>query len=112
MSRWSRVIRGSIILFLIAILLTATGVFRTYADGPTHTVQPGENLFRIALQYGTTVEALASANNISDPTHIYVGQVLTIPGQPAPAQPPTNQQPNAVPVQQQEIGRASCRERV
>jgi LysM repeat protein len=57
----------------------------------THVVQPGENLFRIALRYGTTVDTLAQANGIASPYLIYVGQRLTIPsatGQPAePAQP-------------------------
>jgi LysM repeat protein len=57
----------------------------------THVVQPGENLFRIALRYGTTVDTLARANGIASPYLIYVGQTLTIPsatGQPAePAQP-------------------------
>jgi LysM repeat protein len=57
----------------------------------THVVQPGENMFRIALRYGTTVEAIAQANGIANPRLIYVGQELTIPstsGQPAqPAQP-------------------------
>ncbi len=43
-----------------------------------HTVQPGENLFRIALRYGTTVDAIASANGIANPAMIYVGQELTI----------------------------------
>jgi LysM repeat protein len=45
----------------------------------THVVQPGENLFRIALRYGTTVEAIASANGIANPALIKVGQVLRIP---------------------------------
>lgn len=45
----------------------------------THIVQPGENLFRIALRYGTTVDAIAQANGITNPWFIYVGQVLTIP---------------------------------
>jgi len=44
-----------------------------------HVVQRGENLFRIALQYGTTVEAIARANGIADPTAIQVGQRLIIP---------------------------------
>jgi LysM repeat protein len=44
----------------------------------THVVQRGENLFRIALRYGTTVEAIASANGIANPARIYVGQRLTI----------------------------------
>ncbi|MDX2140649.1 MAG: LysM peptidoglycan-binding domain-containing protein [Chloroflexota bacterium] len=50
------------------------------AGTQTHTVARGENLYRIALRYGTTVAALAAANNLSDPTRIYVGQVLVIPG--------------------------------
>jgi LysM repeat protein len=45
-----------------------------------HIVQPGENLFRIALSYGTTVDAIAEANHIVNPWFIYVGQELTIPG--------------------------------
>lgn len=44
-----------------------------------HVVQPGENLFRIALKYGTTVEAIALANNIRNVHLIYVGQRLRIP---------------------------------
>jgi LysM repeat protein len=45
----------------------------------THVVQLGENLFRIALKYGTTVEAIAAANGIVNPNLIYVGQELIIP---------------------------------
>ncbi len=45
----------------------------------THVVQRGETLFRIALRYGTTVQALALANGISNPRLIYAGQVLVIP---------------------------------
>ena len=56
--------------------------------GPvTHVVRRGENLFRIALRYGTTVQAIANANNIANPALIYVGQKLTIPSQGA--QPPS-----------------------
>jgi LysM repeat protein len=54
----------------------------------THIVQPGETLFRIALQYETTVDAIAKANNIVNPWFIYVGQELIIPtgggGVPSP----------------------------
>jgi len=45
-----------------------------------HVVQAGENLFRIALRYGTTVEAISKANGITNAALIYVGQTLTIPG--------------------------------
>jgi LysM repeat protein len=46
----------------------------------TYQVQPGDTLSGIAEQFGTTVAALAAANNIADPNLIYAGQVLTIVG--------------------------------
>lgn len=49
------------------------------AQSQTHTVEPGETLFRIALQYNVSVQALIVANNIANPSVIYVGQVLIIP---------------------------------
>lgn len=45
----------------------------------TYTVQPGDTLFSIAQRFGSTVEAIAAANNISDPTQIPVGLELIIP---------------------------------
>ena len=45
----------------------------------TYTVVAGDTLWAIAQQFGTTVEALAEANGISDPSAIEPGQVLTIP---------------------------------
>jgi LysM repeat protein len=45
----------------------------------TCIVRPGDNLFRIALRYGTTVTALMEANGLTT-TRIDIGQVLIIPG--------------------------------
>jgi len=47
----------------------------------THTVQEGDTLFRIALQYGTTVDAIVAANPdlTSAESIIHPGQVLNIP---------------------------------
>ena len=45
----------------------------------THIVQRGENLFRIGLSYGFTIEELASYNGITDPTRLSVGQEIKIP---------------------------------
>lgn len=45
----------------------------------THTVVRGDNLYRIALRYGSTVETIAAANGIANVSLIRVGQVLTIP---------------------------------
>ncbi len=45
-----------------------------------HIVRPGETLSSIALMYGTTVDAIVSANGIVDANFIHVGQRLIIPG--------------------------------
>jgi LysM repeat protein len=49
--------------------------------GGSYTVRSGDTLSGIASRYGTTVSAIASANGISNPNRISVGQQLTIPGQ-------------------------------
>jgi len=49
------------------------------AQPTTHVVQPGENLYRIALLYGVTWDAIARANGLWNPNLIYAGQVLVIP---------------------------------
>lgn len=53
-------------------------------SGVTHVVQPGETLFRIALRYGTTVEAIVRANDLINPDFIVPGQRLVIPTVGAP----------------------------
>lgn len=58
-----------------------------------HIVQRGENLFRIALRYGVTAQALAAANNIVNPNRVYVGQRLVIPGHSSSATPATSVTP-------------------
>ena len=50
-----------------------------------HVVRAGEHLTGIARQYGVAIAAVASANGLSDPSRIYAGQRLTIPGTAAPA---------------------------
>ena len=81
-------------VFLLAIALSLLvlpgtaqaspeGDRRPQPAGPTqeafHIVQRGETLFSIAQQYGSTVDAFAHTNGLSDPTRIYVGQRLKIP---------------------------------
>lgn len=44
-----------------------------------YTVQPGDTLFGIAMEHGSTVEAIAAENKIVNPALIYVGQMLLIP---------------------------------
>jgi LysM repeat protein len=48
-----------------------------------YTVKSGDNLTKIATQFGTTVRALRSANNLPTDS-IKVGQKLKIPGKTTP----------------------------
>lgn len=45
-----------------------------------HVVQIGDNLFRMSLTYGVSVNDLAVANGITNIQMIYVNQEITIPG--------------------------------
>lgn len=47
-----------------------------------HIVQPGDNLFRIALSYGITYPQLQRANCMGSSTTIYPGQRLWVPNIP------------------------------
>ena len=66
-------------LLVVGLLLAVVVATPVLAEDTIHTVQPGENLYRIALQYDVTIAALAQANNIANTTRIYVGQQLVIP---------------------------------
>ncbi len=67
-------------ILLLSVLLAVWQPIEVRGQAPiTHTVQAGENLFRIALYYGTTVDAIRDANGM-DTVYIYVGQRLVIPG--------------------------------
>jgi murein DD-endopeptidase MepM/ murein hydrolase activator NlpD len=84
-----------IVLFLLAgmLWLPASVVAQQIDSGVTiHVVQRGETLYRIALQYGVTVDELASLNGLADPSSIQVGQRLLVPvnGSPAPQLPQTH----------------------
>ncbi|MBN1249203.1 MAG: LysM peptidoglycan-binding domain-containing protein, partial [Anaerolineae bacterium] len=64
------------LILLLMLALCAGGV---HAQGDvTHTVQAGENLFRIAIYYGTTVDDILAANGLGT-VYIFVGQRLVIP---------------------------------
>lgn len=45
----------------------------------TYTVKSGDTLTGIADQFGMTSDAIQRANNISSPSGLQIGQVLTIP---------------------------------
>jgi LysM repeat protein len=57
-----------------AIVLALVLTTPVLAADVVHVVQPGENLFRIALHYGVTIDAIARANGLTNTRHIYVGR--------------------------------------
>jgi nucleoid-associated protein YgaU len=58
---------------------STTGITTATATNGQHTVQRGENLFRIGLRYGVDYREIARVNGITNVDRIEVGQVLTIP---------------------------------
>src|SRR5262245_29796821 len=49
------------------------------ASSVRHIVLKGENLYRISLAYGVTIEALCRANGIEDEGKVTEGQTLVVP---------------------------------
>ncbi|HEY6393988.1 MAG TPA: M23 family metallopeptidase [Candidatus Binataceae bacterium] len=72
--------------FLLAV--TTSGCFSSSSNpspaharsSTTHTVVAGETVYRIAQNYGVSVGRLLTANGMTDPRELHVGQVLVIPG--------------------------------
>ncbi|MFP8881893.1 MAG: M23 family metallopeptidase [Myxococcota bacterium] len=54
-------------------------------DGTVHTLRAGENLYRLSLFYGVSVEAIVRANGIHDVTALGVGQEIWIPSTTKPS---------------------------
>ena len=87
-----RTLHTGFLLTLSAALL----VLPLRAQEPADTwqryiVQRGDTLFRIALNHNSTVEAFAELNDLANPSLIFVGQQLLVPGgdalAPAPVLP-------------------------
>ncbi len=67
-----------------------------------YVVHPGDTLSTIADRFGVDMEMLAAINGISNPSFIYVGQVLTIPGS-VPDAPPSGAKKIVVDVSSQRM---------
>src|SRR5512136_559085 len=101
MRRWGGLGYWVTVGLMMAMLCAPAGA--ALAQGPsaqqaamTHVVARGENLYRIGLRYGVSVQALAWANGLRNPNAVYAGQRLVIPnrvGANPPASTPAPQQP-------------------
>jgi len=66
--------------------VTAEGLPTPTPEPFTYTVQQGDTLYSIALQFDVSPNEIVAANTLSDPNNVFVGQELLIPGyQPAGA---------------------------
>ena len=84
-----------IVIICVSFLLVASSYYDT-----SYVVKPGDTLSSIARAFNTTVPAIISANNITNPNLIYAGQTLIIPtgdGGSPPEQPPPPAPPPRTP---------------
>lgn len=79
------------------LVLQASGTAPAAAAAPapaaaptstSHKVVPGDTVYAIAGKYGTTVDAVLSANGLTRASVIYPGQTLVVTGAPAAAAAP------------------------
>jgi LysM repeat protein len=76
------------VVFIIAVTILLGGLSLTTPQhataqtgcAKTHTVQAGQNLFRIGLLYGVNWTILQAWNNLPNANSIYAGQVLCVSG--------------------------------
>jgi len=74
---------------LVASLLVALIAGLVFAGCGTsytvrHTVEPGDTLYKIAQQHGTSVEEIRQLNQLRESDVIRVGDTLFVPGAPDP----------------------------
>ncbi|KKB37137.1 C40 family peptidase [Bacillus thermotolerans] len=68
--------KKKVMIFTASLLLTMGAA--TTADAAQYTVQPGDTLFSIAQEHGTSVDTLKKLNHLSGNT-IYANTTLTVP---------------------------------
>jgi LysM repeat protein len=68
------------VVLVIVVILTMALPLSAHAQARTHVVQRGDTLYSIARRYSTSIQAIMSANGLSNRNFIWVGQRLTIPG--------------------------------
>ncbi|MGB5050702.1 MAG: LysM peptidoglycan-binding domain-containing protein [Caldilineaceae bacterium] len=77
---------GAILRIPLGPGATAEGIPTPTPAPFEYTVQSGDSLYSIAVNFGVSATAIVAANNLADQNALFVGQTLVIPGyQPAPA---------------------------
>ena len=75
----------------LALPLAAAAAPAANASGCAtfYTVKRGDHLYRIALNYKTSVAVLTALNGLANPNQIWTGQVLCVKAAVAPTNPGT-----------------------
>jgi murein DD-endopeptidase MepM/ murein hydrolase activator NlpD len=68
-----------LVLLVLLVLFTASISAQGTTGATIHVVQRGETLFSIAQRYGLSLDVIAAANGIINPSNIITGQRLLIP---------------------------------
>lgn len=79
--------RKTKVLFSLSVIALATVTMTLFANqssaqkvvGKTVRIQKGDTLYALAKKYHTTVEQIAKANQITNPSLIHIGQQINIP---------------------------------
>lgn len=75
-----RYVQSTVSAVLLLCLLAGQVAGQESPDDAIYVVQRGDTLIRIANLHNSTVEAFTELNDLSDPSLIFVGQQLRIPG--------------------------------
>ncbi|CAG1012782.1 Murein DD-endopeptidase MepM [Anaerolineales bacterium] len=70
----------SFLLLLSLLIFPLQSINAQEVSGPIYIVQPGDSLSSIAVFFSISQTDLMTANNITDPNQLDVGQQLVIPG--------------------------------
>lgn len=106
MDRRMRIAVGTVATLWMGAAGVGVGV--AHDSTPTHTVRQGDTLSQIAQDRGTTAQALASVNKISNPDRLTVGQTLKITKPPVKKASTKPSKP-AKPTIQEDDPRWDCR---
>ncbi len=67
-------------VFILSVVMIATVLVMSISAATSHTVVPGDTMWKIAVKYQMGVSEIKEANpQIANPNLIYPGQVLNIP---------------------------------
>ncbi|MDD3980704.1 MAG: LysM peptidoglycan-binding domain-containing protein [Spirochaetia bacterium] len=71
--------RASLTIAAVFFLFSAAFLAAAEEQASNHTLAKGETLYSVSRKYNVPYEALAAANNITDPTKMRIGTILVIP---------------------------------